>query len=152
MKHVASSLVGMASATLLAACASIGSSGPDPSELVQLRGTNWKLESMLGEATLESAPVTLLVTMDGPVLGVTPRVEGTGGCNRYFCSFELDGDRLKIYRPLATRKSRRDPEGIMEQEQKYFGLLTEVTSFEILGKQLVLYSGDGDPLMKFSTD
>jgi heat shock protein HslJ len=71
------------------------------------------------------------------------RVAGTAGCNRYNAAYALDGERLTLGMPAATRMMCAKPEGVMEQEQQFLKAFAMVATARFEGDRLELRSPDG---------
>jgi heat shock protein HslJ len=78
-------------------------------------------------------PPSLLLKSEGKL------AQGSGGCNRFTGSYELEGDSLK-FGPIAS--TRMFCEEVMDQEQAYLQVLTETTGYKVSGNSLELYKGD----------
>lgn len=71
------------------------------------------------------------------------QVNGSGGCNSYFGSYNLDGNcRLKITELGATERACLDP-ALMQQEQNYFNILQGAESLQVEGEELHLSGSMG---------
>ncbi len=86
------------------------------------------------QTPLDDTTVTLTFLAEG-------RVAGSGGCNRYFAGYTIDGDTLAITMPGSTMMAC--PEPIMDQEQAYFQLLQAVTTYALTADGLDLTTADG---------
>jgi heat shock protein HslJ len=53
-------------------------------------------------------------------------VSGSGGCNTYFGDYKFSGSSLSISNLSWTERGCLSPEGIMEQEQEFLSLRSEV--------------------------
>ena len=73
-------------------------------------------------------------------------VSGSGGCNTYFASYEIDGNNLSISNLAWTERACLSPEGIMEQEQEFLSLLGEATSFQADDTSLTIACSNGRQL------
>jgi len=73
------------------------------------------------------------------------RAAGSAGCNHYSAAYTLRGEGLSFGPAAATRMAC--PDG-MEFEGSFFGMLTQVTAYEVTGSTLVLRGTDG-PLARF---
>lgn len=71
------------------------------------------------------------------------QITGSGGCNSFTASYELDGDRVTIGPAAATRKFCNEPEGIMDQEQQYFEALSRATTYSLMPERLELRDDSG---------
>lgn len=88
-----------------------------------LQGTPWQLQSWSDAPSLvPDTPITLSFEQSN--------LTGSGGCNRYRMSYQVNKQSLKINSAIAsTRKAF--PEEIMSQEAQYLAVLTMVEGFEI---------------------
>lgn len=71
------------------------------------------------------------------------RLTGSAGCNTYRASYEIDGSKITIGEPAATRKACTKPPGIMEQERAYLSALPRAASYTVEGSRLSLLTGEG---------
>jgi len=65
-------------------------------------------------------------------------VRGSAGCNSYFGSYDVKGDRISFDMLAMTEMACLEPEGLMDQEQAYLQFLSEVESFILDDGQLLL--------------
>ncbi len=85
-----------------------------------LAGSEWRPIEVEG-AAIEGAPeVFLQFRGEG-------KVTGHGGCNRFFGSFTLDGDRIEFGPFGATRKAC--PQPVMDREREFLDTLEKTTTF-----------------------
>ena len=71
---------------------------------------------------------------------------GSAGCNTYSTSYKVNGSAVTIGQPIAVgRLACTTPAGIMEQENQYISLLSQVNSFESVGGALRLSNRTTDP-------
>jgi len=115
-----------------------------PAQSSGLEGGEWRLVSYLGPdgmtEALEEAPITITFT-DG-------RAVGSAGCNRYFTTYQIDGDALSVDEAIGrTRMACPDP--VMAQEEAYVKLLPQAATFEIHGDALAISDQKGDVLLRF---
>ena len=68
------------------------------------------------------------------------RVSGFSGVNRYYGSYEVDGESIKIG-PLASTRMT-GPAELMEQERQYLEALEKATRYVIVDGALTLYGGE----------
>ena len=120
------------SAFLLSACGSIGGSSSD------LKGSAWELVSLGDALPVPGTNVTLSFEKDN--LG------GNGGCNSYGGEFKLKGDKLTIGNVYST-EMYCEAEGIMDQEARYYQMISNVESFSVDGEELILNTADGETLV-----
>jgi heat shock protein HslJ len=77
------------------------------------------------------------------------RLSGFAGCNDYFGSLAVAGDRLEVAQPASTRKFCA-PEPIMALEQEYLRRIAGATAFVVTPGRLELTLSDGGG-MEFET-
>lgn len=107
--------------------------GGEPASL--LRGAEWRVEDIGGTGIVEGSRVTLRFGDDG-------RVAGTASCNRYSGAYELTAEGLTLGRMVTTKMACAP--ALMQQEQRFLGLLAQVRRFEIAADgALALVAGDG---------
>ena len=105
-----------------------------------LEDTYWKLTRM-GET-----PVPGMSQQREPhfiMESASRRVTGSGGCNRFTGSYQLDGDHLTFSQMASTMMACLDG---METETTFLKTLTQVRTWKIMGQQLELY-GSGDQVL-----
>jgi len=106
-----------------------------------------------------SAEHWYLITIDGqaPIAGTSLRIsfkqhtwlEGEAGCNRFTASYNRKADSgLKLSEILSTRMFCAQPEGVMQQESRFFHLLKRVDAYHAEPTQLDLLS-DGAVVLSF---
>ena len=118
-----------------------------------LERTTWVLTAFIEEKTVEGMDIPLLMPTN--LLAETAitatfedgTVSGSAGCNTYFAAYTCDGSFLTCETPAATEMACSGPAGVMEQEQRYLGLLNDATAYRIYGSQLWLETGDGRALV-----
>src|SRR5690554_1838413 len=94
----------LALATLLAGCGASTSAS-------SLGDTEWELEELHGRDVLDDISVTLR-------LGADDELSGSGGCNRYFGTWETgDGQEIILQTTGATMMACEQP--VMDQEQVF---------------------------------
>jgi heat shock protein HslJ len=102
-----------------------------------LENTYWKLVELQGEEIVTPAGRREAHLM---LLPEEKRVQGFGGCNGFFGSYELEGDRLGFGPIGATRMACPDTG---DMEMAFFRVLGPETTFTIDGETLELMSPDG---------
>ncbi|MBT8508053.1 hypothetical protein AZH53_06495 [Methanomicrobiaceae archaeon CYW5] len=116
-----------------------------PGEGETITGEVWLLNAYMDEngamaAPLVSAPVTAEF-MDGS-LG------GSGGCNSYGASYETSGTSMTIEMPVSTLMYCPE-QGVMDQEQRYLTLLSDVASYSVHEGVLTMMDGSGAMILRF---
>jgi len=74
-------------------------------------------------------------------------VSGSSGCNTYFASYEIDGDKLSISNLAWTERACISPAGVMEQEQEFLSLFAETLSFNVDDTTLTIKCSGGNQLV-----
>ena len=108
-----------------------------------IRGTNWLL------VAVGDKPVTATDTNRAAHIVLQPdskQVAGSGGCNRMFGTYELNGDALRFSGIGATKMACKDG---MEIEAAFLPLLQRVRQWKIAGRQLALSDSAGVVLARF---
>ncbi|MHB0859422.1 MAG: META domain-containing protein [Anaerolineae bacterium] len=112
--------------------------GVDPYE-----PTTWVLEAFVdGEQTtpaLEGSRVTAIIDAD--------MVQGRAGCNSYSAEVSFDGSFLTIGPAMRTEMACLEPEGVMEQEDRFLDTLSQVTIYRVEGEGLRLEAETGRTLV-----
>ena len=86
-------------------------------------------------SAMEGARVTAIFDDEG-------RVAGSGGCNRFMATFEVDADAIRIGPVAGTRMMCAEPEGVSEQEGSYFAALERASTWMIREGRLQLRDAD----------
>ena len=105
----------------------------------KLEGTAWVLRELDGSAPLDGAAVTLVFEEE--------QLRGSAGCNRFFGSYEVDGKTLTIGALGSTKMACHDPEGVMNQEQRYLELLGTAERYEVRDGELRITTSGGATLV-----
>jgi len=115
-------------------------------QVPKLADRKWALQSFgtIGseERPLPETEISIEFTADG-------KLHGSGGCNRYFSSYETGpGGSLTIKQMGSTRMAC--PQEIMDQEMKYFRSLQSVSTFKMEEQRLQLFHGNGDQILNYT--
>lgn len=124
--------------TLMAGCAS-NNQGPGPTSLLL---THWEADDIGGQPVLSGDPPTLRFTDE------TGQVNGYAGCNRFFGTAEITGDRLSFGPLGATRMAcgeQRD-----DQEWRFLQALEQTRSYTFGGTTLSLHDETGGTRIRFT--
>ena len=133
-------LVGLTAVLALAAACGGGDDGDS------LAGTTWKM-IQLGPAGFPVPAMFLVdVNIEFSVDGTT--IKGSGGCNSLFGSYTVEEDAFSTSNVSWTEIFCTEPQGIFEQEARYFDLLTKVESFVLRDNKLTM-NAPGDELIVF---
>lgn len=99
-----------------------------------LSGTNWEV------VNVNNGRDAVISVLDGTRLtmqfGADGQVTGNAGCNDYFATYLVEGNRLTIQAPGATSQLCSEPEGVMEQEAAFLSMLNAAATFQISGARL----------------
>lgn len=110
----------------------------------KLENTSWKLTELNGrsvKANEQNREPQLRLVADGH------RVQGQGGCNSFFGSYDLTGNKIKFSKLGSTRMACTKG---MEQETAYLKALEDTTVYKLENGKLGLYRGD-ELLARFET-
>jgi heat shock protein HslJ len=116
-----------------------------PPEPEPLAGTNWTLESIRAAGGVSSVIAGTTITA---VFEDDGRVAGSGGCNRYFASYNTSGTSISIWGIGSTKMHCTGP-GIMQQESTCLESLGKAAAFTITGNRLILADANGTTLLSF---
>jgi len=120
-----------------------GETCPSPVTTAALRGTEWQLTHLDGEAIeLEEEQRRPDIVLMADEL----RLAGFGGCNRLLGGFASHGEQLRFSRMASTMMACAVG---MELEQDLLQALEATDSFRVLGRHLDLYAADGRPVARF---
>jgi len=117
-------------AALLLACAKTVNSQSKNGSLTKLAGSEWAFNT--GDT--------------GPWIQFSDagEISGSGGCNNFFGTYELNGERL-ILGPIASTKKACFGPG-MDQETAFFETLNNVHHISATHSELILYNIDNEVL------
>lgn len=127
----------VASALLLAACATTGSEPPSAgaASSARLQEGEWRIEDIGGQGVIDNSRATLVFGNDG-------RLSGNASCNRLIASYTVQGEKITISPAGLTMMAC--PPALMDQERKLVDLLRAVGSYRIDGTgALVLRTASG---------
>lgn len=128
----------MKPALLALATASIAASGcaTDPRTIEQ--DVTYITEWVGDEPVVGRTPLSLVLGSDG-------RAFGNAGCNHWFGTYSIDGERIAFSDMAATRKACAEP--IMRQEEAYLNGLRQTQRWDISHiDQLRLWPAEGAPI------
>lgn len=94
--------------------------GGDPARLLQ--GEPWEVVELDGRAVADPARITLGFAAEG-------RLAGSAACNRYFGSYALSGEGLRLS-PLGATRMACEPRA-MEEERRFMEVAARVSGFAI---------------------
>jgi heat shock protein HslJ len=114
-----------------------------PVDIETLDGTSWALQTFIEGETATSLMAGTTVTLelnDG-------QITGSAGCNSYGGSYTLQEGEITFSDLFWTEMACLDPEGVMEQEQRYLSILNNVSTFDREASRLTLRTPDGRGLV-----
>ncbi len=109
-------------------------------------GTSWNLTAHLSGGALTPVLGGTSITAS---FGQGGALNGSAGCNTYTATYTVDGSAMRISQPILTQMACAEPEGIMQQETTYAGLLTTVASYQMAGSELTLSNGSGQAILTY---
>jgi len=113
-----------------------------PEDEVKLEDHLWLLQSYSGKQVLEGTMITAEFT-DG-------QIAGKAGCNNYFASYEASSGSITIPEPVgSTMMFCQDPEGVMEQEGEYLGLLVQAASYQFSDGLMEIADASGNVILVY---
>ena len=111
-----------------------------------LQGVRWVLVSYLNAA---GETVTALADREATAeFGPDGQVAGSGGCNRYFASYTVDGGNLTIGQAGSTMMAC-EPVEIMAQEAAFLAALGSAASWHIENEELHIINDAGQTVALF---
>jgi heat shock protein HslJ len=119
--------------TILSACG-----GSSSSDAVSIEGTKWELIYYRKSTVAEGIVITAAFE-DG-------QITGSAGCNSYFGSYEIDGNKISIDQLANTEMFCMDPEGVMDFETMYLDWLRDAQTISISDGQVMIFRSDGEAL------
>jgi heat shock protein HslJ len=113
---------------------------------IDLAGTSWTLTSLIDEGG-SMAPIVTGTTVTAIFDAGGIRVSGLAGCNHYSADYTRNGADITIKSAVRTDMYCGEPEGLMDQEDRYLSLLTDVSSYWVEGDRLILSDKEGADLL-----
>ncbi|MBW4618153.1 MAG: META domain-containing protein [Cyanosarcina radialis HA8281-LM2] len=111
---------------------------------------SWRLANMTeGDSPMPMVPPR---TTELTAEFSSERISGSGGCNRFFGSYQTTADTLSIGALGSTRKAC--PEPIMDQETKYLSALQGAQRYEVdaQGQLQIFYKTEqGSGVLRFTS-
>jgi len=115
-------------------------------EPASLENTEWQATGINnGKGGVVSTATTSLST----AVFAEGQLSGTGGCNQFTATYEIDGDQITIGPAAATRMFCEEPEGVMDQEQQYFEALGRASTLNLTPERLELRDEGGSLQISF---
>lgn len=113
-------------------------------EALNPEGTDWKLSSYLAEGTTTTVPfgISASLLLEGGL------ASGSGGCNTFSGTYQLDGTSLRFSDEFATTL-RLCAEDVQAVEDAYLSTLPTVAGWSIAGDVLALSDSVGATVLTF---
>ena len=115
-----------------------------------LEGTAWTLLSFIEPNRAEDVITAPQELLKGTEIGLAfsdGQMTGNAGCNSYGGSYTLQDGTLTVIDLYQTEMACMEPDGVMEQESRYLGVLRDATQANVYGTQLWLRTEDGRSLV-----
>jgi heat shock protein HslJ len=112
------------------------------STMINLTGTEWRLEDLGGGGIIDNSQATLAFPEAG-------RVAGNWSCNRFMGSVTIAGNSIKIG-PLAGTRMACASEAVSNQEMKYLKALEGATRIEWEDPYLLINSEGLEKPLRFT--
>jgi putative lipoprotein len=107
----------------------------------ELISGEWRLEELGGTEVPNNVQTTLKFESNG-------RLGGSGGCNRYFASYQLEQDQLQVSQMGSTQMACLATE--MDQEHQYFKALSQAYRIRLDGALLFIDAKGLEKPLKFT--
>ncbi len=106
-----------------------------------LAGSEWRPVEIRGEAINANGMAFVRFGAEG-------KVSGSGGCNRFFGQYEVEGTKFRISRLGSTRKACAP--SLMGLERSFLGTLQKSAVLERRGANLELRDASGRTVMRLA--
>jgi heat shock protein HslJ len=113
----------------------------------RFEGTDWVLVSYLNQ---EGELTEALSGTNTTAQFQNNQVNGIAGCNNYFGSYEIDGDKIRVSSLASTEMFCGNPTGVMDQEIAYLAALGSAATYTIEQGQLILANADGETVLIYN--
>jgi heat shock protein HslJ len=112
-----------------------------------LQGVMWQMQSY---RDAQGAQKSLIAgTQVDAVFMEDGNLGGSGGCNRYNATYQVNGDALEISPIVATLMACPEPEGVMVQEAAYLAALQSAETYRTGESSLELLNADGQVVVTY---
>ena len=81
--------------------------------------------------------------------GTDGSLSGSAGCNQYSGGFMAFDETLRMSNVTSSKALCSEPEGTMEQENTFLGLLNQAAKMKISAGQLEVFDGNGNRILVF---
>jgi heat shock protein HslJ len=80
------------------------------------------------------------------------QASGSAGCNHYFASYQVQGERLSFSNAGMTEMFCPSPDGIMEQEMEYLAALQRVDHYRVVEDRLQMFDAQGQTVLTYNVE
>ena len=134
---IPNAFVALSACIVLSSC--MGSGADRLAQPASISGGEWLVEVIDGRGVIDNARTTL-------VFGEENRLSGETACNRYFGSYAIEGEIIRIESVGATK--RACPPAVMDQESRFLETLANVDAYRIDDTgALILSTGSSDAVL-----
>lgn len=114
-----------------------------PPEPVALAGSEWVLVSIEGQPLAENTHINVAFDENA--------FRGFAGCNAYGSEYAIGrGDTLTISEIESSAQGCVEPEGVMQQEKAYIELLSNASTYRVVGEHLEIEGAAGETTLVFT--
>lgn len=103
-----------------------------------LADTSWQMTDYADPNVTTGMSTVLLAATPTAIFGADGTISGSGGCNSYSGTYQVDGDALTIPGPLTTTMMMCD-EAVMAQETVFLTNLQAVAGFTLFDEEPQLH-------------
>lgn len=132
--------VDCAKACIAALVLALGLSLAFPAAAAGLAGSEWRPTQIADNPLPDDSGMFVRFESDG-------RLAGHTGCNAFFGSYGLEGDRIEIGPLGVTKMACEGP--VMDRETLFMKALAAARTFQRDGTRLMLWDESGNPLAAF---
>ena len=146
MRSAVATLAALALSTTLAGVAIAADETepePEPIGVFSIEGMTWLLTGQAVDGEIVPVPEGVVVSLSME----NGRAGGSGGCNSYFASYEMDGFDVTFSEVGSTLMACTGPAA--DVETAYFSNLGQVTSYQSGGIQMAFLDADGNFVLEF---
>lgn len=110
---------------------------------MDLAHSSWRVEDISGQGVLDRVAPTVIFRSGGQLIA-------TGGCNRFFGSWRLEGNQLTVRDVAGTKMAC--PEGVMHQEELFLDALRGTRRISTENGDVLILVGEGQSLRLYRAD
>ncbi len=115
-----------------------------PSSAGELGGVQWQ---MVTYRNADGELVSSLPVVKSTAEFMDGQVSGSGGCNSYNGTYEVDGNNIQ-FGPMASTMMACEPP-VMNQEQGYFAAMGMATTFQVEGESLQMWDENDEVVVEY---